>query len=208
MDPMAESLALFSITAESTTKHASRSSKRTDDIHLALIDLIHRTNPLLECLNEHKLNIATGTFDVDICVRLRSTGKIVACISLKASISNIAQNRTNNENVKLGEAIKIRSSIPSTAKLMFFDILPASCPYYKKDGSVKNIEKRDNAASRVKSEALVRMANTVCANLIDGIYTIVANYTYNENKSITFESISDIGDMSGFLSMVSQLGSD
>jgi ribosomal protein L31 len=189
---------------ESTNEHGVRSSKRTDVIHTKICSWIESLNPRVSCVIEERLKIATGTIDTDIVVRNKATQEIVACVSFKALMNNIGQNRTNNENVKCGEAIKITSAIPVHAKLVFLDIVPETSPYYTKGGSMTRMETNPPSEWKEREKKLMTMVNQR-AELITDIYTLFPKYVWESRESMRFESMFDSADIDRMATFVEGL---
>jgi ribosomal protein L31 len=195
---------LCNLIVTSTNEHSVRSSKRTDDIHTKVASFIEEANPRVTCVIEDRLSIATGTIKVDIVVKDKQTQSIVACVSLKASMNNVLQNRTNNENVKCGEAIKITSAIPLNAKLVFLDIVPDKTPYYTKDGTFKHMETNTPSTCKERESKLMAMVNQR-AEIISDIYTVFPSYVWESRASVKFDKMVDCSDLERMVTFIQGL---
>lgn len=181
--------------AKTTLQFSVRSSKRTDQLHTDIAKYIESRNTKVFCKIEQTLTNLLGTINVDIVIYNKETQSIIGALSIKAPMNNIAQNRTNYENTKIGEAIKIMSALPDEAHFAFLDILPKECPYYTKDGSIKKIEKIDIEKTRYNQKNLVLLIQNP---KLKYAFTIFAQYKYNSRREIEFESVVDVNDIKDF----------
>jgi hypothetical protein len=192
---------LCKLNADCMSQYGSRSSKRIDVIHTCLKEAIERMNPALTCKLEYNFTIETGTYACDLVVFHGET--LVACISTKASMSNIKQNKTNMENVKLGELLKLRDAVAPTVKIAFFDVLPADCPYYDAHGNVKHIEHIDIAKTKEQQRALVRLCEK--QGIPMHLFSLFANYTYHAKNHVCLDTIANQEDMEAFAEFIRTL---
>lgn len=195
---------LCKVIADSTRTHGVRSSRRTDDIHKLVADWIVARNPRTTCKIEKKLVIETGTIAVDLIVYSAATEAVIACVSFKGLMNNVVQNKTNNENVKLGEAVKIASGIPLDAKVVFFDVVPAECPYYNAGGVIVKTETNEPTKWKLRENALISMANRRIEQISD-IYTIFPRYVWQSRKEMEFDRMEDCEDLSRMAAFVDGL---
>ena len=189
---------------DSSNEFGIRSGKRTNPIHELIAKIISTENPELTCKIEHKLNISTGSFKVDISAS--KDGIVKLLVSVKASLNNIKQNMTNNENVKGGEALKMVNAFPN-AKIVFLDFIPSECPYYLKDGKIKHIEKfSPEKIFEENSKLMEEVLSPRGVSLCDGIFTIITNNKYPDTRGkLEFVNIIDCSHMDKFIKLVKEL---
>lgn len=192
------------IVAESTNQFGVRSSRRTDSVHSFIKTYIETRNPRLRCVVEHALPTKLGSFDVDLALFAGDT--LVSCLLFKGLTSSISKNEKNYEHNKLGEAIKAKSGMSKTAKLVYLDVVPVRCPTYKSDGTIKCWETHTAETVRERNTRLCEVANEDRAvPIIDDIYTVSVDYTYGPDKQITVSSIVDESDVTRFDSLLEAL---
>ena len=190
------------VVAESTSQFGSRSSKRTDAFHRIFKQEIERMNPTVRCEIEYIFKIETGIYTCDLVV-VSAENKILACISTKATMTNYKQNKTNLENVKLGELLKMRDGAPSAAYI-FFDVLPVECPYYSRDGIVQKMESINVEKTKQQQAALVRLCEK--QGIPTKIFSIFAKYDYPEKGRIVLDAVMNEDDMEPFYTFIRSLG--
>jgi hypothetical protein len=181
----------------STNSYGVKSSKRTDIIHNTIANLISHLNNALEC----KIEYNVGNISVDICVFDKPTHALIMCINLKASQNNIAQNATNNENVKLGESSKIKYNVSDHVKIIFLDIIPIKSPYYSKTGDIKKYETINPHTWRQKNKKLLEIANYQ-SKKIDGIYSLFVDYNYVDRGNTSFNKCIDTLEFIEFIELI------
>jgi hypothetical protein len=187
----------------SSNEFGIRSGKRTNPIHECIAKMITTANPELNCKIEHKLDISTGSFKVDISASRDSVVKLL--VSVKASLNNIKQNMTNNENVKGGELLKMVNASPQ-AKIVFLDFIPIECPYYCKDGKIQRIEKFNPEEIFKENLKLMKVLSPKGLSLCDGIFTVFTNNKYPDTQGkLEFIGITDCSDMDRFIKLVKEL---
>lgn len=199
-DTLTTIIDLLTCVVESTNKYGVRSSKRTDEIHRKIADIIEKYNENLECKIEHKI----GTICVDICVFSKKNKKLLLCVSVKASQNNIKQNEKNNENIKLGESDKIKYSCDGDVQIIFLDIVPVECPYYSEKNKIKKIEKNDMNRWIHNNELLLKIANRFYKK-IDDICTIFVEYDYVSKGTTKFKKYHESNDFNRFISVIKSL---
>jgi hypothetical protein len=188
---------------DSSNQFGIRSSKRTNPIHELISKIIIEENPGLTCKIEDKLNISTGSFKVDISASRDGIVKLL--VSVKASLNNIKQNLTNNENVKGGELLKMVNAYPK-AKIVFLDFIPSECRYYLENGETKNIEKFSPEKIFKENLELMEVLSPRGVPLCDGIFTIITNNKYPDTRgNLEFIGITDCSDMDKFIKLVKEL---
>lgn len=196
---------LCAVNAQSTSQFGSRSSKRTDAFHSIFKQEIERVNPTVRCEYEHIFKIETGIFTCDLVVFHRETNKVLACISTKATMTNYKQNKTNLENVKLGELLKMRDAAPDAAHI-FFDVLPVECPYYSRDGIIKKMESINVEKTKEQQAALVRLCQK--QGLSTKIFSIFAKYVYPSKGVVELDDVINEDDMELFYEFIRSLGTE
>jgi hypothetical protein len=188
---------------DSSNEFGIRSSKRTNPIHELIAKMITTENPDLICKIEHKLDISTGSFKVDISAS--KDGIVKLLVSVKASLNNIKQNMTNNENVKGGELLKMVNAFPE-AKIVFLDFIPIECPYYCTNGNPKHIEKFNPEKIFKENSDLLKILSPRGISLCDGIFTIFTNNKYPHTRgNLEFINIINCNDMDRFINLVKEL---
>jgi len=116
-----------------------RSSKRTDDLHQALLEELTQTYPEFQQLMwkfEYKLDEDAfgGTFDIDLAGFDIETGKLRVAVLAKAINSNVNKNIKNYANTTIGEAARLVYSPYGSCleKVLFVSILPRVAPRFNK----------------------------------------------------------------------------
>jgi hypothetical protein len=195
---------LATLVAETTNQYGVRSSRRTDSVHAFIRSYIEARNPRVRCVVEHALPTKLGSFDVDLAVFAGDT--LVGCLLFKGLTSSISKNEKNYEHNKLGEAIKAKSGMSKTAKLVYLDVVPVRCPTYKSDGSVKCWESHPPEVVRERCVRLCEVANADrLTPIIDDIYTVSVDYAYTPDKKIEVTSVVDETDLTRFEAFVDGL---
>jgi hypothetical protein len=196
---------LVNIVVEATNAHGVRSSKRTDKIHEYIKNYIEEQNPSVRCVIEHPLLTELGEFSVDIAAFDRQTDELVMCVLFKALNSSISKNAKNYEHNKIGEAVKGKTGMPTSAKLVFIDVVPTKCPTFGKDECVEAWENHSPDKVKARSSKLINVANsgrlTPC---IDDIYTISVEYAYS-GKFLGGQRIVDETDIERFDTLIRSL---
>jgi hypothetical protein len=195
---------LCAVNAQSTSQFGSRSSKRTDAFHRIFKQEIERVNPTVRCNIEHIFKIETGIYTCDLVV-VSSENKVLACISTKATMTNYKQNKTNLENVKLGELLKMRDAAPEAAHI-FFDVLPVECPYYSRDGIIQKMESINIEKTKEQQAALVRLCEK--QGLSTKIFSIFAKYDYPSKGVVELDDVMNEEDMESFYEFIRSLGTE
>lgn len=189
---------------DSTVEFGIRSNKRTNVIHQTIASIIEELNPNLKCKIEHNLKIATGSYDVDI-VAFRDD-KIVLMVSVKANMNNIKQNKTNNQNVKGGELLKMYNGAPGS-KIVFLDVIPSECPYYETDGRIKCMETFKPEEVRSENAQLLKILSPEGSPLSAHIFTIITknNYGLTREIPVQYVDVVDFSDMERFTKLIQEL---
>ena len=131
-----------------------RSSKRTDELHKALLDEALNANPdwaEYDWQYEYKLPVDGfgGTFDIDIAGF--ENGVLKVAILAKAINSNVNKNIKNYANTTIGEAARIcYAPGVELEKVMFISILPRVAPRFNTKGEVVGFDDVVGAKSRTK----------------------------------------------------------
>lgn len=199
---------LLDCVVDATNAFGVRSSKRTDRIHQCIQQYIEARNPRVTCIVEHKLTTKLGSFDVDIAVKNRETGALVACLLFKGLTSSIAKNEKNYEHNKIGEAVKAKSGM-GAAKLVYLDVVPVRCPTYKTDGTVMRWETHEPETVRARASLLMEVANEGRAvPMIDDIYTVSVDYEFPTPKTIEMKRVVDATDLTRFDALIDGLAAD
>lgn len=131
-----------------------RSSKRTDELHKALLDEALNANPAwaeYDWQYEYKLPVDGfgGTFDIDIAGF--ENGVLKVAILAKAINSNVNKNIKNYANTTIGEAARIcYAPGVELEKVMFISVLPRVAPRFNNKGEVVGFDDVLGAKSRTK----------------------------------------------------------
>lgn len=181
-----------------TNQFGVRSSKRTDVIHGCIRTHVEAQNPRVYCKVEYKLQTQLGGFDVDIAVFERETEKLLACVLFKGLTSSIAKNDKNYEHNKIGEAVKAKSGM-TDAKLVYIDVVPVRCPTFGSGDVIKAWETHEPEKTRARSQLLMSTVNAGrVAPIIDDIYTVSVNYSYESSRQIQLVDVVDYTDLVRF----------
>ena len=188
---------LADVVASSTNEHGVRSSKRTAIIHNCISSYMTHRNPDIRCVVEHSLSTMMGDFKVDIAVFIGDV--LVACLLFKGLTSSISKNEKNYEHNKLGEAMKAKTGMSKTAKLVYLDVVPIRCPTYKTDDSIGAWESHLPESVRERNDTLRKVANMDrVVPLIDDIYTVSVDYEYMSRSEIAVKTVVDDSDLIRF----------
>ena len=131
-----------------------RSSKRTDELHKALLNEALNANPdwaEYDWQYEYKLPVDGfgGTFDIDIAGF--ENGVLKVAILAKAINSNVNKNIKNYANTTIGEAARIcYAPGVELEKVMFISVLPRVAPRFDNIGQVVGFDDVLSAKSRTK----------------------------------------------------------
>lgn len=120
-----------------------RSSKRTDNLHRAIVDLLIKQQPELEDLTiEYEYSHPCGyggTFAVDIAF-LDANGYCKLAVLAKALNSSVSKNIKNYANCTVGEAARLMYSSKPPEKVLFITLAPRVTPLFNKSGDVTGFE--------------------------------------------------------------------
>lgn len=164
----------------------NRSSKRTDDLNLALLNEFLNDNPEYAELDwqfEYKLPDAYGaTFKVD-AVGLDGDKPRVVLLNKNAN-SNFAQNMKNYANTSVGEAARVLLGPigEDVVKVFFITVHPNFSPFFKSDGSVGRIEDVWRAKKRTNVEDVLKKLYG------DKVSTITYSFDIDEINEFTNKS--------------------
>ena len=158
----------------------TRSSKRTDILHTAIGSYVINLRPDLTYKIEQKVETPIGTYKVDTTIYSSTEGPVLFILT-KAQRSNIKQNETNIENSCIGEIVKLYKTYPKV-RIVLFDFHPIECPYYKKDGTIKHIEKFSIPIMKEESKKFIE--------LNDG--RLYDKFTIFYNPDMAFEDTTDL----------------
>jgi len=139
-----------------------RSSKRTDELHKALLNDILNQNPDLaeytwEFEYQLKEDAFGGTFDIDI-VGFDADGEMRVAILAKAINSNVNKNIKNYANTTIGEAARIyyAPNCQQIQKVLFVSILPRVAPRFDNSGIVTGFDDVVGAKNRTKIDDVLQ----------------------------------------------------
>jgi len=156
-----------------------RSSKRTDELHNALLCEFLKNNPDYTHLNwkqEYRLqkDAFGGTFDIDI-VGLDDDGNIKVAILAKAMNSNINKNIKNYANTTIGESARLYYAPNVTQhieKILFVSVLPMVAPRFNKKGDVVGFDDVVGAKDRTNINKVLQTQYNGKVQSIDLLYSI------------------------------------
>lgn len=165
-----------------------RSSKRTDELHKALLDEILNANPSLAEYNwqfEFQLprDAFGGTFDIDIA-GFDDDGDLRVAILAKAINSNVNKNIKNYANTTIGEAARLyySPSLQNIEKVLFVSVLPRLAPRFNTEGDVVGFDDVLSAKNRTKiDDVLQRQYNGIVETM--DLYFDIENVTEQKNKA-------------------------
>lgn len=139
-----------------------RSSKRTDELHKALLNDILNQNPDLaeytwEFEYQLKEDAFGGTFDIDIA-GFDADGILRVAILAKAINSNVNKNIKNYANTTIGEAARIyyAPNCQQIQKVLFVSILPRVAPRFDNSGIVTGFDDVVGAKNRTKIDDVLQ----------------------------------------------------
>lgn len=155
-----------------------RSSKRTDDLHKALLDEILNANPDLAEYTwkfEYQLqeDAFGGTFDIDIA-GFDADGEIRVAILAKAINSNVNKNIKNYANTTIGEAARLyyAPGCNSIEKILFVSVLPRIAPRFNTAGDVAGFDDVLSAKNRTKIDDVLQRQYHGAVDTIDLFFDI------------------------------------
>lgn len=179
----------------------TRSSKRTDCLHKGIGDAIKYVRPELSYKIEQVFPVRTGgTYAVDVTVYKENNP--VLFILVKAPLCNIKQNETNNQNSCMGEILKLDTSYQ--VPIVMFDFMPMSCPYYTKNGEIRNTETFSVEAVRDKTRTFVDGVSSRLP-MFRHRYVVFANIDQQTKKNIVFTGFEDASDLARFMDLIEQI---
>ena len=155
-----------------------RSSKRTDDLHIALLNDVKNNNPQWKDLDwkyEYKLPIDAfgGTFDIDIA-GFNDKNELKVCILAKAINSNVNKNIKNYANTTIGEAARLAlAPYQQLEKIMFVSLYPRVAPRFKKSGLVEGFDDVVSAKNRTNIKQVIDKQYGKLVEVIDIFFDIV-----------------------------------
>lgn len=135
---------------EGLEKNGNRSNKRTDKLHNDLLNIIKDNvdnfDDTYNVFFEKSIkDMYGGKFKIDIVIEDKD-GNIKACILVKAFISSVGKNKYNYANTTVGEIARIRGmNGRESVKIWFISLLANEIPIYKKDGTLRGMEKTENS---------------------------------------------------------------
>ena len=119
-----------------------RSSKRTEELHLAVLKYLYYNDPSLARFDvkfEYTMPDAfNGTFTVDIA--LFENKKLHTVVLCKALNSNINKNQKNLANTTIGEAARLCYSPTPPSKVIFVSVMPEIAPRFNRSGVVTGFD--------------------------------------------------------------------
>jgi hypothetical protein len=155
-----------------------RSSKRTDELHKALLDeILNANNHLAEYTwkFEYKLpeDAFGGTFDIDIA-GFDKDGELRVAILAKAINSNVNKNIKNYANTTIGEAARLyyAPECNSIEKIIFVSVLPRLAPRFNTAGNVTGFDDVLSAKSRTKIDDVLQRQYHGAVDSIDLFFDI------------------------------------
>ena len=175
----------------------NRSSKRTDALHVAIVDELLRTNPDLNKLDvEYEYQIKDGyggTFDIDI-VFLNPQGEIEVAILVKSINSNVNKNIKNYANTSVGEAARCMYAENPPKQVYFISLMPRQAPKFDKSGVVTGLDNVISAVCRTRIQSVLDQqysGKVVSTNLYYDITDVAAKIHKEQFKTIDIENITE-----------------
>ena len=164
-----------------------RSSKRTDELHKALLNEILNQNPDLAEYDwkfEYQLkeDAFGGTFDIDI-VGFDADGDMRVAILAKAINSNVNKNIKNYANTTIGEAARLyyAPGYNSIEKILFVSVLPRLAPRFNTAGDVVGFDDVISAKNRTKLDDVLQRQYHGAVETMD-LYFDIEDVTKRVNK--------------------------
>jgi hypothetical protein len=173
-----------------------RSSKRTDELHKALLNEILNANPEMaeyrwEFEYQLKEDAFGGTFDIDI-VGFDAEGVMKVAILAKALNSNVNKNIKNYANTTVGEAARLyyAPGCNTIEKILFVSVLPRLAPRFNTAGDVVGFDDVISAKNRTKLDDVLSRQYHGTVDTMD-LYFDIENVTEQKNK-VDYNTINPI----------------
>ena len=165
-----------------------RSSKRTDELHKALLNEILNANPEMaeyrwEFEYQLKEDSFGGTFDIDI-VGFDANDNMKVAILAKAINSNVNKNIKNYANTTIGEAARLyyAPGCNTIEKILFVSVLPRIAPRFNTAGDVVGFDNVIGAKNRTKLDDVLSRQYNGTVETMD-LYFDIENVTEQKNKA-------------------------
>jgi len=173
-----------------------RSSKRTDELHKALLNEILNANPEMaeyrwEFEYQLKEDAFGGTFDIDI-VGFDADDNMKVAILAKAINSNVNKNIKNYANTTIGEAARLyyAPGCNTIEKILFVSVLPRIAPRFNTAGDVVGFDDVIGAKNRTKLDDVLSRQYNGTVETMD-LYFDIENVTEQKNK-VDYNTINPI----------------
>lgn len=143
--------AIFDQLKVGLTGNGNRSSDRTDDLHMSVINELVKLVPDLhdryDVTMEEQIPCGYGRkFKIDVLLKDKVTKEIVLCILIKAYISSLQKNAKNNANCVAGETIRIKAvNGRDDVKVWFITFVGNRIPNYKNNGQLRGMDKKEKS---------------------------------------------------------------
>ena len=170
-----------------------RSSKRTDEFHVELLDEVLNANPTwaeYDWQYEYKLPVDGfgGTFDIDIA-GFRD-GELKIAILGKALNSNINKNIKNYANTSVGEAARLMFAPDiEMEKVLFVSVLPRIAPRFNRARKVLGYDDVLSAKERTKIDHVLKAQYGGIVEAIDLYYDIHDVKSLQEFNTISINNL-------------------
>ena len=176
-----------------------RSSKRTDELHKAIVAEFIAKRPDLSSLKvEYEYSLGcdgyAGTFKVDIAF-VDHKGHIKVAILCKALNSNVNKNIKNYANCSVGEAARCMFALDPPDEVFFITVLPRQAPRFKTSGEVIGLDDVPSALSRTCIQPVLSAQYDGAVRNIYLFYDIVSvsdMTAQSEFMNIQFENLDEI----------------
>ena len=155
-----------------------RSSRRTDDLHQALLEELTQTYPEFQQLMwkfEYNLDEDAfgGTFDIDLAGFDISSGELKVAVLAKAINSNVNKNIKNYANTTIGEAARlVYAPNVELDKVLFVSILPRVAPRFDKLRQIVGYDDVVGAKERTNISNVLRAQYDDQVQSVDLFYDI------------------------------------
>ena len=155
-----------------------RSSRRTDDLHQALLEELTQTYPEFQQLMwkfEYKLeeDAFGGTFDIDLAGFDIDSGELKVAVLAKAINSNVNKNIKNYANTTIGEAARlVYAPGIELDKVLFVSILPRVAPRFNKLRQIVGYDDVVSAKERTNISNVLRAQYDDQVQSVDLFYDI------------------------------------
>ena len=171
-----------------------RGTKRTDNLHTALVELLIQQRPELHSMTvKHEIAYPDsygGTFNLDVAF-FDENNQCHLVVLAKALNSSVRKNIKNYGNTTIGEAGRLMYSSTPPKEILFITVSPRLAPRFDKHGNVTGFDDVVKAIQETNPQKVLdKQYDNVCASYI--FYDIVDVKTKKHKdafNSIEFENL-------------------